>query len=101
MVEGRSVVDSVVYWGRVEDGSCMNNGFSDNDRFGNGFVDGDGSRGSFVDGSRGGVSNRCVFGINCFSFVFHISDIAVRASTIGYNLNTTVGKVYTVFSSSI
>ena len=53
----------------------------------------------FVSGS--GVSSRLVFRVGSFSFISHISDIAIGASTVGNNLDTTIGKVDTVFSSSV
>jgi len=71
---GSWVVDGS--WGGVVDGS----GFVDNRGGvvdGSGFVD---NRGGFVDGSWVGSGD--MVGVSCFSFVFHISDIAIRASTV-------------------
>ena len=84
---------------------------------GSGFVV-DGSRGRLIDGSGGrfvcrsgmgfvcwgGVGSRLVgsgFWVDCFTFVFHISNVALGASSVRNNLDTTVGKVDTVFSSSV
>ena len=119
---GSRVVDwgSVVGSGVVDGGRVVRSGFVvngsrvwlvDRSRVGHRLVDG--SRGRFVDrsgvgfGSRVGLVGRSrvgsgfVFRVCGFSFIFHISDIAVRSSTVRNNLNTTVGKVNTVFSSSI
>ena len=107
---------SVIRSGLVVDGSGV---VRSRGRFvcGSGFVvDGsrgrliDGSRGGFVCGSRvgfvcwGGVGSGFVgscFWVGCFTFVFHISNVALGASSVRNNLDTTVGKVDTVFSSSV
>ena len=97
VISGSWVVRSrvgFVSWGRLvvngSGGRLVN-------RLGSGFVCG--SRGGFVSGSR--VSSRLVFRVGSFTFISHISDIAIGASTVGNNLDTTVGKVNTVFSSGI
>jgi len=65
-----------------------------------------GSWGGFVCGSRvgfvcwGGVGSRQVW-VDCFTFVFHISNVALGASGVRNNLDTTVRKVDTVFSSGV
>jgi hypothetical protein len=109
VVDGGSVVRSRL----VVDGSGV---VRSRGRFvcGSGFVvDGsggrliDGSWGGFVCGSGvgfvcwGGVGSRLVFWVGCFTFVFHISNVALGASSVRNNLDTTVGKVDTVFSSGV
>jgi len=110
VVDGGSVVRSRL----VVDGSGV---VRSRGRFvyGSGFVvDGsggrlvdDGSWGRFVCGSWvgfvcwGGVGSGLVFWVLCYTFVFHISDIAFGASCVRNNLDTTVRKVDTVFSSSV
>merc|ERR1719288_359516 len=42
-----------------------------------------------------------VFWVGSFSFVFDISDITVWASRVGDDLDTAIGKVYTVFSLGV
>ena len=112
MVDGGSVVRSRL----VVDGSGVVRsrvGFV----CGSGFVV-DGSRGRLIDGSWGrfvcgsgvgfvcwgGVGSWLVgggFWVGCFTFVFHISNVALGASSVRNNLDTTVGKVDTVFSSGV
>merc|ERR1719464_2722562 len=69
-----------------------------------------GSGGGFVCGSGvgficwGRVGSRFVgggFWVGCFTFIFHISNVALGASSVRNNLDTTVGKVDTVFSSCV
>ena len=112
MVDGGSVVRC----GLVVDGSGV---VRSRGRFvcGSGFVV-DGSRGRLIDGSWGGfvcgsgvgfvcwggVGSGFVgsgFWVGCFTFVFHISNVALGASSVRNNLDTTVGKVDTVFSSCV
>ena len=112
MVDGGSVVRSRL----VVDGSGV---VRSRGRFvdGSGFVV-DGSRGRLIDGfwggfvcgsgvgfvCWGGVGSGLVgssFWVGCFTFIFHISNIALGSSSVGNNLNTTVGKVDTVFSSGV
>lgn len=40
-------------------------------------------------------------GIDSLALVFHISDIALRSSSVGDNLNTTIGKVDSVLSGGV
>ena len=46
----------------------------------------------------GGVGLWFVFWVSGFSFVFDIGNIAIWASGVGDDLDTAIGKVYTVFS---
>ena len=61
-------------------------------------------RGGMVD-RRGMVGRSSLVGsgfwVGCFTFVFHISNVALGASSVRNNLDTTVGKVDTVFSSGV
>ena len=42
-----------------------------------------------------------VFWVRSFSFVFDIGDITIWTSRVGDNLDTAIGKVYTVFSLGV
>lgn len=112
VVDGGSVVRSRL----VVDGSGV---VRSRGRFvyGSGFVV-DGSRGRLIDGfwgrfvcgswvgfvCWGGVGSGLVgssFGVGCFTFVFNISNVTLGSSSVGNNLDTTIGKVDTVFSSGV
>ena len=54
-----------------------------------------------VSGLGGGLVSGLVFWVLSFTFVFDISDITVSVSGVSDDLDATVGKVDTVFSSGV
>jgi hypothetical protein len=55
----------------------------------------------FVSWGRVGLVCRFVFWVSGYSFVFDIGNIAFWTSSVGDDLDTAIGKVYTVFSLGI
>jgi hypothetical protein len=66
--------------------------------FGSGFVSW--GRGGFVSGFGSGFVGG-FFGVGSFAFVFDISDETVFVGFVCHDLNTAIGKVDTVFTTSI